>query len=275
MHWLRLLTLLLFVGTASGAEQVLVRGDELGQGTLLVRNGQCFALTPFHVVEYAVDIQVAAADRTEVPARLETDLGSDIALLRVEARGRLPCAMDWSGGDALNAGLERAAARRAPATIRRVLETGGISTLGAVVTGYSRRYLDLAPETPGDDAFQGVSGSTVLLEGQPAAMVLSVDGDNGGIRALRWDALDHLLDGYLPAGTRVDIPATELPVANTDALTQVARLTAIHAEPDPFAPVVRRLQVGEQVHVTGRVQGRPWWRVEDGFVPVPDLLPPR
>jgi len=274
MRWIGWL-LLGLACTAAGAEQVLVRGVELGQGTLLTRNGQCFALTPYHVVEYAGDIQVATADRTEVPARLETDLGSDVALLRVDARGRLPCPMGWSSGDGLDGRLQQAAAERGPAIVRRVLDTGGVSTLGTVVTGFSRRYLDLAPARPGEEAFQGVSGSTVLLQGRPAAMVLSVDGENGSISALRWDTLGRLVDGYLPSGPRVDIPPTDLPVAAADAVTQVARATAVHAEPDPFAAVVRRLQVGAEVQVLGRVQGRPWWRVVDGFVPVADLVPPR
>ena len=61
----------LSVSPLAWSEQVLVNGSEEGQGMLHVRNGECFAVTPDHVVRDAATLTVATENRSR--AKLDNE----------------------------------------------------------------------------------------------------------------------------------------------------------------------------------------------------------
>lgn len=77
-------------------------GTALGSGFIIAEDGT--VVTNNHVVENGVKISVTLDDGTELPATLVgTDAKNDIAVLKVEAKGKLPT-VEWGNSDALRLG---------------------------------------------------------------------------------------------------------------------------------------------------------------------------
>lgn len=87
-------------GPGQGAPQQ--RGMALGSGFIISDDGTI--VTNNHVVENGTKITVTLDDGTELPATLVgTDAKNDIAVLKVEAKGKLPT-VQWGDSDALRLG---------------------------------------------------------------------------------------------------------------------------------------------------------------------------
>ncbi|MFD2191666.1 SH3 domain-containing protein [Pistricoccus aurantiacus] len=256
---------------ALASEPVLVQGEENGQGVLRVRNGECFAIVPEHVVGYGLNLFVAAADRTRASAEVENTFGDDIAIIRVHAQGRLDCGTGWTASPGLDARLRSAVAEGKTASIIRVRATGGLESYPVRVHGYDDRYIEVAPLGSDITIFQGVSGSRLLLGGLPAGMVMSVDSELGLIRVYRQDALTHLVARFFDTSGPRQMPAIDQPVEPLIAKAMATARTPIREEPSLWSPVVRWLLVGQSVAITGKVKGLPWLRTEEGYVRVNDM----
>lgn len=259
--------LLATLQTAS-ASPVLVQGEEVGQGVLRVRSGECFAIVPEHVIGFGLRLSVMSVGRVWAPASLETTFGDDIAVIRVASQGKITCGAGWPVIDNLDATLTEAVSRSRQGVILRVRETGGIVSYPVHYTGVDDRFVEVRTVDQVDEAFKGVSGSQLLLDGMPVGMVLAIE--DGVVRAYRHDALSHLLARFFQTSGPGQLPPSHLPVETHVGVAIVTARTAIREEPSQWSPVVRWLSVGQSTEITGKVTGLPWWQTQEGYVRVRD-----
>lgn len=266
MHYLVGGLLLLAPVLSASASPVLVEGEEVGQGVLRVRSGECFAIVPEHVVGFGLGLSVMSVGRVWAPASLETTFGDDIAVIRVASQGKITCGMGWPSTDNLDATLTDAVSHSRQGVILRVRETGGIVSYPVRFTGVDDRYVEVSPVDREGEAFKGVSGSQLLLDGMPVGMVLVTE--DGVVRAYRHDALSHLMSRFFQTSGPTQLPPSDLPMEPHGGEAIVTERTAIREEPSQLSPVVRWLSVGQSVEVTGKVTGLPWWQTREGYIRV-------
>lgn len=269
VQWLVGGFLLLATVQAAPAAPVLVQGEEVGQGVLRVRSGECFAIVPEHVIGFGLGLSVMSVGRVWAPASLETTFGDDIAVIRVASQGKITCGTGWASTDNLDTTLTEAVSRSRQGSILRVRETGGIVSYPVHFTGMDDRYVEVRIFDQADEAFKGVSGSQLLLDGMPVGMVLSTE--DGIVTAYRHDALSDLLARFFQTSGPTQLPPSHLPVEPHGGVALVTARTAIREEPSQWSPVVRWLSVGQSVEITGKVTGLPWWQTREGYVRVRDI----
>lgn len=259
--------LLMPAGDASwAAEGVLVSGATQGQGTLRARSGECFAITPQHVVGLGgVGLSVTNAERAQAPAQHLTDYGDDIAVIRVDAAGRMTCGSSWRRREPLDERLEEAVRLGRQGTLLRVRPTGGIESYAVRFSALDSRHVEVTMLTPSGEAFEGISGSRLMLDGRPVGMVLTTF--QGTIRAYRQDALNRRIQDFF-SGDEGRIPSTDLPLEARHGRVVITTPTVVHETPTPFSRTVRRLSVGQRIELRGKIKGRPWWQTHDGYVRV-------
>lgn len=263
--------LLICGGMVSASENVLVSGLEEGQGVLRARGGECFAITPQHVVGLGLDLNVINAERIRAPAYPLTDFGDDIAVIRVAAEGRMTCGMGWPRSEPLDDLLQQAVIRGRQGVILRVRNTGGLESHAVRFSALDDRHVEVTLLTPSSEAFQGISGSRLLLDGRPVGMVLTTE--QGAIRAYRQDALNQRIGDFFAAGS-ARLPPSALPLEPRRGRVMATARTAVRKEPSPWSPIVRWLEVGQSVELSAKVKGRPWWQISDGYVRVRNTTPP-
>lgn len=256
--------LMMALGWPALAEPVLVEGLESGQGVLRARSGECFAVTPKHVVGMGLGLEIITTKRVRAPAELITDFGDDIAVIRVDARGRLPCGMGWPRVESLASTLHDAVTQARQGVILRVRETGGVEAYGVRFVSVDHRHIEVTPLSPGAEAFKGMSGSQLMLEGQPVGMVLGTEA--GLIRAYRQDALNERIGRFFASQGSHQLPASDLPIEPLQGSAVVTTRTPIREAPSPWSPAHRWLTVGQRIELNGKVVGRPWYRTPEGYV---------
>ena len=81
---------------------VFVEARQTGQGLLRARGAECFVLTPNHVVEDApITFKVRGSRASQADVEKARQLPGDMAILRVDKAGALPCA-EWSSAEDLS-----------------------------------------------------------------------------------------------------------------------------------------------------------------------------
>ncbi|XKE46955.1 hypothetical protein LG302_07415 [Halomonas organivorans] len=263
--------LLMSVSLSLAAEEVLVQGVEQGQGVLRARGGECFAIAPQHVVGLGMGLSVVNAERIRAPAEPLTNFGDDIAVIRVAAEGRMSCGRGWPRNEPLDDLLQQAVNRGREGVILRVRDTGGLESHAVRFSALEDRHVEVTLLTPNSEAFKGISGSRLLLDGRPVGMVLKTE--MGAIRAYRQDALDQRIGDFFAVGS-THLPPGALPLEPRRGHVIATARTPVREEPTPWSPVVRWLEVGQSVELSAKVKGRPWWQVPGGYVRVRDTTSP-
>ncbi len=269
-----MLSSLLAGQSAVAGDRVFVRGSEEGRGVLRERNGECFVITPEHVVDSSARIRVIDEKRHEVSARFEASYAPDLTVLRLAA-GPVSCSFLWDKGRGLSA-------RLAKATVAVVLAqgaTGATERFYMRVVSHSDRTVTIRPQSGDDRLRQGLSGSMVEIAGRPAGMLMQVDAETGEGLVFRQDYVTSVMAPFfaVKAGKKV-ARAEGFHVEQKRFSALVTKGTAIRAGPSVLARSIRQLRVGVVVNVTGRVTGRNWYRIdggaeEGGFVPSDAVQP--
>ncbi len=120
-----------------------------------------YVLTNFHVVQEAQTIEVTLGDQSRYPAKfIGGDLRNDIALIKIEPRGRKLTALTLGDSSALQVG-QRVLAIGNPFGFQSTLTTGVVSALGRTVQTGQQTFIDEAIQT--DAAInRGNSGGPLL-----------------------------------------------------------------------------------------------------------------
>lgn len=257
---------------AIAAEGVLVSGIEEGQGLLRARGGECFAITPQHVVGLGgTELSVVNAERTRAPAEQLSNFGDDIAVIRVAAQGRLTCGRGWQSSESLGPLLSEAVRLGRQGTLLRVRPTGGLESHAVRFSALEGRHVEVQLITQHSDAFEGLSGSQLLLDGRQVGMVLSTL--QGTLRAYRQDALERLVGDFFAVGAP-RLPADAHPLETRQGRVIVTARTPLREAPSPWSPTLRWLEVGQSIELSGKVQGRPWWQTPEGYVRIDHTASP-
>jgi S1-C subfamily serine protease len=132
-----------------------------GAGSGFVIDPRGYILTNFHVVQGAQAISVTMGDRTHYDAKfIGADERNDIALVKVDPKGRKLPSLTMGDSDALQVG-QRVLAIGNPFGFQSTLTTGVVSALGRTVQTSQSTSIDSAIQT--DAAInQGNSGGPLL-----------------------------------------------------------------------------------------------------------------
>ncbi len=130
-----------------------------GSGFLIDPRG--YVLTNFHVVQEAQTIEVTLGDQSRYPAEfIGADTRNDVALIKIEPRGRKLAVLPLGDSAALQVG-QRVLAIGNPFGLQSTLTTGVVSALGRTVQTSQTTFIDEAIQT--DAAInQGNSGGPLL-----------------------------------------------------------------------------------------------------------------
>ncbi len=132
-----------------------------GAGSGFVIDPRGYILTNFHVVQDAQSIEVTLGDQSRYPAKfIGADPRNDVALIKIDSRGRKLTALALGDSSALQVG-QHVLAIGNPFGFQSTLTTGVVSALGRTVQTGPQTFIDEAVQT--DAAInRGNSGGPLL-----------------------------------------------------------------------------------------------------------------
>lgn len=118
-----------------------------GAGSGFVIDPRGYILTNFHVVQQAETIEVVLGDQSRFPAKfVGADPRNDVALLKIDPKGRTLVALPLGDSSALQVG-QRVLAIGNPFRFQSTLTTGVVSALGRTVQTSETTFIDEAIQT--------------------------------------------------------------------------------------------------------------------------------
>lgn len=186
--WTALCTLLALTGTTQAGTplaQAFIHSGEDGQAILMTRLNECYAVTPAHVMGDDM-FATLIGGRSQAP-RGEGDLlqafGYDLAILRVTGDISRNCGTSIGKTSDLDARLSSIS----QASVSSVNPDGSLTRRNVTLVDVGLTHIRIRPNTVDDQLFKGLSGSLLLIDDQPAGLLMTVDPDSGEGRALRFD----------------------------------------------------------------------------------------
>ncbi|HKL25338.1 MAG TPA: hypothetical protein VJ910_03845 [Desulfuromonadales bacterium] len=165
--------------------QAYLRADEHGQALLMSRLGECYAVTPEHVIGGALFATLVGGtpDAPQGDADLLQTFGYDLSILRATGAVTRRC-----GGSLTNVpALDNVLAAASAGVISSVNSDGSITRRDVTFTDVGLVHLRIRPRGTQDQLFKGLSGSLVLAGKEPVGILMAVDPETGEGRALRYD----------------------------------------------------------------------------------------
>ncbi|MGM0569544.1 hypothetical protein [Marinobacter sp.] len=203
--WLALAT----SAAAAGPDQAFIDAGEQGQAVLMGRLGECYAVTPAHVVgDSLFSTLVGTGDgRSRGDGDLLQVFGYDLAVLRVTGGITSEC------GTAIDqvVSLDSHLASAGSAQVVSVNPDGSVSRRHVLISDVGILYIRVSPVGEQDQLFKGLSGSLVTLGSLPVGLLMSVDPDTGDGRALRFDRTLETLRPFFGLAAAKRGPASEQP----------------------------------------------------------------
>lgn len=197
----------LFFSYSAFASDVYIKIDdnEVGQGIMRQHGSECLIVTPAHVVEKALDIEITTTNRSKYSAEILELFPGDISILRLKSDDPALCRhASWFNTTHLNGLLEV----EKEGELRTMLADGSIRVTPVDVIGYDKyRNINVRPKNKADAISKGESGSLLYIAGQLSGMLLFVKDDVGNV--IRQDALTNTLAlffGDNQAGRQGTIP---------------------------------------------------------------------
>ena len=235
------LALLVLAGLLPAAHaqplSVHVMASEVGQGILLHRLGSCYAVTPAHVLKDELFASVVGG-LSEAPrgdADVLMEFGYDLSIMRVSGGVTRYCDEPLRRTGDVSA-LLASASRGFIHTVRR---DGSVARQEVALVDSDMLYLRVKPPAGGEPLAKGMSGSLVYVNDTPAGMLMSVEGETGTGRVLRYDRLTETVAPFFsrgggateerPEAPASDSPATAVPSVTAEAVNwSAAPLTPEH-----------------------------------------------
>lgn len=219
-----LLLLQCFLVHSALASDVYIRVDdnEVGQGIMRQRGSGCLIVTPAHVVENALKIEITTADRAKYPAEILELFPGDISVIRFSGDDATVCRnASWSDATNLNLLLEV----EKQGELRTMLGDGSIRITPVDIVAYDKyRNINVRPKNRTDAISKGESGSPLYIAGKLSGMLLSVKNDIGNV--IRQDSLTNTLSLFFgetnQTGRQGTIPSNREKMAQSSAQEKVS-----------------------------------------------------
>ena len=170
-------------GGAMFGDQVLLRVEGPVQGSaFLFRSGEvCAALTAYHVVERGAPLTLVSGGGLKITGSVKTQWrtgqGLDVALLRLDNAPMAACP------DTPDLGVGRRMEQQPLAMIVSLDVTDKIKRIPVSIDNVQANRIDLRPLFASDNAYASLSGSPVVVDGVPVAVVVRVT-DKGSVEAV-------------------------------------------------------------------------------------------
>ena len=170
--------LLLFPFLTFAQETVFIKSNEIGNGIICERAGECFVITPDHVVSESVsDILVSNANRINSTANLIEAYETDLAILRISKSSNAICE-NWDISDQFNKAIDNMSTG-----FIEYLDEFGISNMVHVnITSKDQTSFIIIPQNANIGFRKGMSGSSFYINYQGekilAGMLMSMEDDS-------------------------------------------------------------------------------------------------
>lgn len=176
------------------ASDVYIRADdnEIGQGVFRRRGRECLVLTPSHVVENALRIELVTAEKQLYKAEVIESFPGDVSVLRVQQGEGLNCRESIPVSQVR---LETLLETEKQGELRTLLADGSVRIIPVDIVGFDRyRFIHVTPQDKATILAKGESGSPLYISGQFAGILLSVRTNVGSI--MRRDALNYAVSMF-------------------------------------------------------------------------------
>lgn len=197
--------------------QAYIRAGEHGQALLMSRLGECYAVTPKHVIGdgFFATLVGGVPGAPQGDGDLLQTFGYDLSILHASGAVARQCGDTLTDVPALGELLSTAGS----GIVVSVNGDGSISRRSVTLTDVGLVYLRVRPRTVEDQLFKGLSGSLVLADKQPVGILMAVDPETGEGRALRYDRAIETLRPFfgLPAAVVQEKKQKPNPEANQGA----------------------------------------------------------
>jgi hypothetical protein len=173
------------------AQDVFVRaGEQTGGGLLRASGGDCYVITPAHVIgSQEIDIQIIAEGGRKGSANLSEKLSDDVALLKFDDHSRTLCASEgWPQVADVSSVLNNAS----NGILRGRGESGSRTQFAVSVEDYGKKYVTIVPSGTARIFSKGMSGSLLEINGLPIGLLVEVEPPRRG-NVLRMDRILALL----------------------------------------------------------------------------------
>ena len=232
------LALLVLAGLLPAAHaqplSVHVMASEVGQGILLHRLGSCYAVTPAHVLKDELFASVVGG-LSEAPrgdADVLMEFGYDLSIMRVSGGVTRYCDEPL----------------RRTGDVSALLASGSVARQEVALVDSDMLYLRVKPPAGGEPLAKGMSGSLVYVNDTPAGMLMSVEGETGTGRVLRYDRLTETVAPFFSRGggateERPEAPASDSPATAVPSVTaEVVNWSAAPLTPEHRASNVTAIR---------------------------------
>lgn len=185
---------LMFITPSSAQQVVHVKGDQVGQGILRQANGECYLISPEHVIGFASEVTITNARRLKEIATAEAVYPPDLSISRLSIA--TSCTSQWSSSRWIKKSIPSI---EEAAIIMRQAD-GSLKRYFVVVTEYDDIWIKVRPKYNNESLFQGLSGSALTSGGRLLGQLMSIYSDNNVGSVLRQDIIDGLLKNRFGEG---------------------------------------------------------------------------
>lgn len=196
-YWLRYFTgLLMFVShNAIGQQSVYIDAREKGTGVLKSRTGECFVITPAHVVKNENrPFLIRGARNVLSKGEFLREYQPDIAIVRVMDGGTQNCE-DWNAVS----NYEKVLAESNEGFLETAQTNGGIKSMKVVISEKDETYITIRPHFSNDQIVKGMSGSLLFTSKNGnkiyLGMLLEISGPTEGV-VLQANTIDKVLSSF-------------------------------------------------------------------------------
>jgi len=197
--------LLLFLFSTSilvAQETVYIEAGEFGRGILKPRSGECFAISPFHVVEQSggEDLELVGEGGVNSVAVLAKSYPGDIAILRLTGGGTQRC-KDFT----LPFDFDKFLKSQTEAVLELRNSDGSVEPILVRISGMDDQGITIAPSDPSVSFEKGCSGGSLFSKGsgrQYLGMLLSIDEEDNRMGfVIQSDDIDRILSEFFGTAT--------------------------------------------------------------------------
>lgn len=185
---------LLFFQFGNSQNSVFIKSTENGNGILQQRYGECYVITPQHVVKSG-DAIIIDENRYESKAELKEVFQPDLALLKAENSGGLAC-LDWQPQGIISSIISSAVT----GVVEYRDELGIINLIHVDISSSNQEYIIITPKNPDEQFKKGNSGSVfyIIHQGKKlvAGMLMSIDKDLKYANVYQIDDIERNLSNF-------------------------------------------------------------------------------